>query len=132
MTTSLKQSVGMTDLFTDTPRPTNVPTMNRHACIALCTCPDIEVAEQLAEQLVIRHLAACVNVLPGIRSIYRWQGQVERANEVQLVIKTRQNIWPQLEQFILHAHPYETPELIAVPITAGLPAYLEWLENTCE
>lgn len=106
--------------------------MTCDACIVLCTCPDQACAEQLAEELVENRLAACVNVLPSIRSIYRWQGQIERADEVQLIIKTRQSIWPKLEQFILLKHPYETPELIAVPITTGLPAYLAWLENTCE
>lgn len=106
--------------------------MTDDACLALCTCPDMAVAERLAEQLVERHLAACVNVLPQVKSFYRWQGEVEQADEVQLIIKTRQSSWPGLEQFIQQAHPYETPELIAVPITRGLPAYLEWLENACE
>lgn len=106
--------------------------MNHDACIVLCTCPDTDIAERLAEGLVGERLAACVNVLPGIRSIYWWQGQVERSDEVQLIIKTRQAVWPKLEQFIHQAHPYETPELIAVPITNGLPAYLDWLENACE
>lgn len=106
--------------------------MNRDACIALCTCPDRATAERLAEGLVEQRLAACVNVLPGIRSVYRWQDQVERADEVQLIIKTRTSAWSRLEHFIGQAHPYDTPELIAVPITNGLPAYLEWLENACE
>lgn len=105
--------------------------MSNSALLALCTCPDQACAEQLAVELVECGLAACVNVLPGIRSIYRWQGQVEQAEEVQLIIKTSSSTWTRVEQFIQHKHPYEVPELIAVPISAGLPAYLTWLESAC-
>jgi len=99
--------------------------------IALCTCPDTATAEQLAVDMVAQRLAACVNILPGVRSIYRWQDQVEQADEVQLIIKTSDSNWSQLEQFIQQKHPYQVPELIAVPISAGLPAYLTWLESAC-
>ena len=105
--------------------------MSATALIALCTCPDTTSAERLAIELVEQGLAACVNVLPGVRSVYRWQGQVEQADEVQLIIKTCDTSWSKLEQFIQQEHPYEVPELIAVPISAGLPAYLTWLESAC-
>jgi len=99
--------------------------------IALCTCPDTDTAERLAVDMVAQGLAACVNILPGVRSVYRWQEQVEQADEVQLIIKTCDSSWSQLEQFIQQEHPYQVPELIAVPISAGLPAYLTWLESAC-
>lgn len=106
--------------------------MSDTALIAFCSCPDRATAERLAQGMVAAELAACVNILPDIRSVYRWQGRVEQADEVQLFIKTCRAAWPRLEQFIQQEHPYEVAELIGVPITAGLPAYLTWLENACK
>lgn len=106
--------------------------MSDTALIVLCTCPDQDTAQRLAAGLVELRLAACVNVLPGIRSFYRWEGRLEQAEEVQLILKTRQDRYPAVEQFIQQQHPYEVPEIIACSVTAGLPAYLKWLEDACE
>ena len=84
---------------------------------------------RIAKALVDQQLAACVNVVPGLTSVYRWQGQTESAQEVLLLIKTRQAVYPELEAALLTLHPYELPEIIAVPIEAGLPAYLSWIET---
>lgn len=105
--------------------------MSDPARIVLCTCPDTACAERLARGLVEQRLAACVNILPAIRSFYRWQGKVEQAEELQLLIKTTTATWPRVEQFIQQQHPYEVPEILAVDVGAGSPAYLEWLEDAC-
>jgi periplasmic divalent cation tolerance protein len=84
-------------------------------------------AQALARALVERRLAACVNLLPAVQSIYRWQGAVEEAAEVTLLIKTTAARYAELEQAIRALHPYELPEVIAVPVSAGLPAYLGWI-----
>lgn len=101
------------------------------AQIVFCNCPDDQVAQQLAAGLVQQGLAACVNILPGVRSVYRWEGRVEQAEEVSLLIKTTDTNYPAVEQFIQQQHPYEVPEIIACSVTAGLPAYTEWLEEAC-
>ena len=105
--------------------------MSDPARIVLCTCPDAAGAERLAKELVEQRLAACVNILPAIRSFYRWQGEVEQAEELQLVIKTTADAWPRVEQFIQQQHPYEVPEILALDVAAGSPAYLEWREDAC-
>ncbi|MBD8527844.1 divalent-cation tolerance protein CutA [Pseudomarimonas arenosa] len=92
-----------------------------------CTCPDSASAERLAAALVEQGLAACVNLLPGIRSIYRWQGTIEQGEEVLLLIKSRDALFTELSAAVLRLHPYELPELIAVKVDSGLPAYLDWL-----
>ncbi len=93
--------------------------------VVLCTCPDDAVAKNLASGLVHRRLAACVNVLPGIRSIYRWQGRVEEGGEVLMVIKAPEATYPALERWLQEQHPYDVPEIIALPVERGLPGYLE-------
>lgn len=95
--------------------------------LILSTCPDTEVAERIADTLVDQKLAACVNLVPGLRSVYRWKGQRERAEEVLLIIKSRTQDYSTVEKALRALHPYELPEIIAVPISAGLPAYLAWL-----
>lgn len=95
-------------------------------CI-LTTLPDPTTARQLARHLVEARLAACVNVLEGCTSVYRWQGAVEEASETVLVIKTAQERYPALETFLRQQHPYELPEIIALPIAQGLPEYLDWV-----
>ncbi|WP_421216495.1 divalent-cation tolerance protein CutA [Aeromonas jandaei] len=99
------------------------------AIVVLCTCPDQTSADLLCEQLLNRQLAACINQLPGVTSVYRWQGKVERLTEIQLVIKSRQPLFAELQACILAQHPYEVPELLALPVSAGLPAYLDWLKE---
>lgn len=95
--------------------------------LAFSTCPDLESAQRLADALVGERLAACVNILPGMHSTYQWQGKVERSEEVQLVIKTTAERLPALAARLTQLHPYELPELVAVPVAAGLPAYLHWI-----
>jgi len=94
-----------------------------------CTCPDHDTATRLAKQLVECRLAACVNVLPGLTSVYRWNGCIEQASETLLLIKTHAARLAALLDALARAHPYEVPEIIAVPIVAGLPGYLNWIEQ---
>jgi periplasmic divalent cation tolerance protein len=96
-------------------------------CLVLCTCPDRPSADCLAEALVRQRLAACVNLLPGIASVYRWEGQVERAEEQLLLIKTERRSYPALQEYIQRHHPYQVPEIIALPIVAGSSDYLQWV-----
>jgi len=97
------------------------------ALICFCTCPDAEVAERIANALVDERLAACVNVLPAVISIYRWQGAVERAGETLLLAKTTRERLAALGERIVALHPYELPEVVAVEAAGGLPAYLAWI-----
>lgn len=101
-------------------------------CVVYCTCPDSDSAERIARALVAEQLAACVNLLPGVASIYRWKGKIEHDNEVLLLIKTRCALLPRVIGSIRPQHPYELPEIIAVPITDGLPDYLRWIDNELE
>ena len=97
--------------------------------LVLTNCPDEVVADRIALTLVEQGLAACVNRLAPVQSIYRWRGNVERAIEVPLLIKTTRERYGDVEQAIRHLHPYEVPEIIAVPLAAGYAAYLRWIES---
>jgi periplasmic divalent cation tolerance protein len=97
--------------------------------LVLTNVPQQALADAMARGLVERGLAACVNILPPVASIYRWQGQVEQASEIPLLIKTTQARYQELEQAILQLHPYEVPEIVALPLAAGLPAYLAWMQH---
>lgn len=99
------------------------------AILVISNLPNRESAEKLAHLLVEQRLAACVNVLAPCTSVYRWQGSVETATEVPVLIKTTLERYPALESAIRTNHPYELPEIIAVSLSAGLPAYLEWLQT---
>jgi periplasmic divalent cation tolerance protein len=102
------------------------------ALLILTNLPDADSAQALATTLVSERLAACVNVLAPCRSVYRWQGAIESAQEVPLLIKTTAARYADLEAAIRAAHPYELPEIIAVPIAHGLPEYLDWVvTETC-
>jgi periplasmic divalent cation tolerance protein len=103
--------------------------MRQEYCLVLSTCPSHAVAEQIATTLVCRHLAACVNILPGITSVYRWQGEVEKDQEYLLLIKTDSNHYTEVESCIAGLHPYELPEVIAVPVQQGSEQYLTWLRQ---
>lgn len=100
--------------------------------IVLTTCPDEPCAEQLATTLVEGGLAACVNIVPGIRSVYRWQGKVVREAELLLVIKSRSEQFTALQESIVQHHPYELPEVIAVSVSAGHIPYLAWIDSQLE
>ena len=99
------------------------------ALLCFCTCPDAATAERIAETLVDERLAACVNVLPGLRSVYRWQGAVERTDEVLLLVKTGRERLEALTARVHALHPYELPELVAVEVAGGLGAYLDWVSE---
>ena len=96
--------------------------------LVITTLPDQGAAEKLAVALVEAGLAACVNIGAPVTSIYRWDGRLQRGSELMLTIKTTRTRYPALEQAIKDGHPYELPEVIAVPITAGLTEYLAWIE----
>lgn len=99
--------------------------------VILSTVPDEATAETLARGLVESRLAACVNAIPGVKSIYRWQGKVESDAEVQLVIKTRPERFAEIAKWLKENHPYEVPEIIALPTGAVSDAYLHWaIEQT--
>jgi len=100
--------------------------------LILTNLPDVASAEKLARALVERRAAACVNVLAACHSIYRWQGSVESAVEIPLLIKTTAVNYPKVEEIVRTQHPYDLPELIAIPIINGLPAYLEWVAEETE
>ncbi|MEG0007771.1 MAG: divalent-cation tolerance protein CutA [Aeromonas sp.] len=97
------------------------------AILVLCTCPDEASADLICEQLLSRNLAACINQLPGLTSVYRWQGQIERSREIQLIIKSRDALFEPLRQCIQDHHPYKVPEILALPIVQGHQPYLDWL-----
>lgn len=95
--------------------------------LVLTNLPDRAAALALARALIERRAAACVNVLGECSSVYRWQDEVEEAAEVPLLIKTTEQAYPALEQAIRELHPYELPEIVAVPLTRGLRGYLDWV-----
>ena len=95
--------------------------------LVLTNLPDRESAQRIAISLVDNHTAACVNILESCTSIYRWQGKIESASEVPLLIKTTRAAYPLVEELIQSMHPYELPEIIAVSSASGLPAYLQWV-----
>lgn len=97
------------------------------ALVVLTNCPDDEVADRIARTLVEGGLAACVNRLAPVSSIYRWRGAVERATETPLLIKTTRERYTEVEQAIRALHPYEVPEIVAVAIAAGFAPYLRWI-----
>ena len=101
--------------------------MSDEAIVVFMTAPNGEEAARLAEMLVGANLAACVQILPEIESVYRWQGKIERQAEVLLLAKTKKSKFDELEREVRALHSYDTPEIIAVPVTAGSAPYLAWL-----
>lgn len=98
------------------------------ALVVLVTVPNAESADKLGEALVGERLAACVNVVDGVRSIYRWQGAVERDEELLCVCKTTRAAFERLRARVIELHPYELPEVIALPVALGHAPYLEWIK----
>ncbi len=96
--------------------------------IILSTCADREQAERIAHRLLELHLAACVNILPGVQSIYRWQGGIESAAEVLMLIKTRSSLTAEVRSTLAGLHSYEVPECLELPISGGSESYLAWLQ----
>ena len=97
--------------------------------LVITNLPNRDSAAKLAHVLVERRLAACVNILSPCRSVYRWQGRTEYAEEFPMLIKTTKDRYAELEAAIREGHPYELPEIIAIPLAGGLSAYLEWVES---
>ena len=104
--------------------------MSIDARLVLCTVPDAATAERIATALVEERLAACVNALPGIASTYRWQGKVERAGEVLLVMKCTADRYPALEVRVRALHPHAVPEVVAIAVAAGHAPYLDWITES--
>ena len=100
--------------------------------VVLCTCASAEDAERIGRSLVESRLAACVNVLPGVRSIYRWRGAIEADAECLMLIKSSRQRFDQLRETLERLHPYEVPEVLALPVVAGAPNYLNWLTGNLE
>ncbi|CAN5272945.1 divalent-cation tolerance protein CutA [soil metagenome] len=100
--------------------------------LAFTTCPDADSARAIARVLVEEKLAACINVLPGIASIYRWQGETLDEPECLLLMKTSQSVFERLAARLKTLHPYELPELIAIPIAEGSRPYLQWLTDATD
>ena len=103
--------------------------MSDDAIVVFMTAANGEEATRLAEMLVGAHLAACVQILPEMESVYRWQGKIERQSEVLLIAKTTRGKFDDLEREVRALHSYDTPEIVAVPIVAGSAPYLEWLSQ---
>jgi len=97
--------------------------------VIFSTCPSAEEAEKVAKSLLEKHLAACVTLIPGARSIYRWQGAIEEATEHLLLIKSRRDLFDGLKRELGAIHSYEVPEIIAVPVVEGAPAYIDWIDK---
>ena len=97
--------------------------------VILVTAGSTEEAERLAHELVENRLAACVNRIPSVQSIYRWEGRIETSQEELLVIKTRQDLFPTVEKRVREIHSYSVPEIIALPLIAGSDPYLQWLRD---
>lgn len=95
--------------------------------LVVTTLPDRTTAERIAEALVTARVAACVNILAECTSVYRWQGKVERTGETPLLIKTTRDAYARLEETLGTLHPYEVPEIVALPVAAGFPPYLDWV-----
>ncbi|WMS86303.1 divalent-cation tolerance protein CutA [Pleionea litopenaei] len=100
--------------------------------VLLTTAPNSEVADQLAKHLIESRLAACVNIVPNVRSFYSWQGKIECDEEFQLVVKSTEQRLEQLEQAVKKLHPYEVPELVVLPMLAISDDYLNWLKKSVE
>lgn len=97
--------------------------------LVLSTCPESAVAEKIANELVQDRLAACVQIIPGVQSFFRWAGKVDNQDELLMFIKTTADKYGELEMKIKTLHPYELPEIIAVPISTGFSDYLSWIED---
>ncbi|XP_070573617.1 protein CutA homolog [Ptychodera flava] len=97
---------------------------------AFVTCPNKDTALKLARGLLDKDLVACVNIIPGLTSVYKWEGKVEEDSEVLMMIKTRASKVPDVSTYVRENHPYDVPEVISVPIEGGNPPYLQWISDT--
>ena len=102
----------------------------RSTVVVLVTCPTLPQARRLANAVVRKRLAACVNCVPGVESLFWWGGKVDRAREALLIMKTTSRRFPQLQRAIRSLHPYQVPEILAVPVSSGSPPYLAWVASS--
>lgn len=100
--------------------------------IILVTCPNISSAAKISDILLEKRLAACTNTVPGIESRFRWKGKIRKSGEVLMIIKTRKSLIKRVEKAVKESHPYEVPEIIAIPIVSGSPEYLNWINSETE
>ena len=112
------------------PRSRNTGGQGPGVIVVLVTVPTRAAARRIADALITRRLAACVNVVPSIESTFWWQGKMERCRELLLLIKTSTGRFEALRRVILTLHPYDVPEIIALPLTAGHPPYLRWVQSS--
>ncbi|HEX8309738.1 MAG TPA: divalent-cation tolerance protein CutA [Chthoniobacteraceae bacterium] len=105
--------------------------MSSEILLVISTWPDLDAARRASRALVEEQLAACANIVPGVESIYRWKGEVETANEVIVLFKTTTARYSAFEQRLCALHSYEVPEIVAFSPAGGLPAYLQWVEESC-
>lgn len=105
--------------------------MAEKVLLALSTFGDAETARKISNQLVAEKLAACANILPPIESIYRWKGKIETGSETMVLFKTSEDRQSAFQEKLRSLHPYDVPEIVFVPVTAGLPEYLRWVAETC-
>ena len=99
--------------------------------LAISTFPDAELARRVSRELVERKLAACANIGSSVQSIYHWEGKIEEGQETLVFFKTTRSRFEEFQLALQSLHPYEVPEIVALPITAGLPAYVQWVEDSC-
>lgn len=104
--------------------------MSSDYIMVFCSCPSYVIAEEIAKKVIEAKLAACANIIPGLTSIYTWEGKTEIQSEVQLLFKTTKEVFDKLENLLIQSHPYECPEILGVPITHGNIGYLQWLKNS--
>lgn len=97
--------------------------------VVLTTAPTVDVATSLAERLLDAGLIACANIVPGVRSLYRWKDEVQRDDEVLVLMKSTATIYTRLEAFLAEAHPYDVPEILSVPVSAGFAPYVSWIRE---
>jgi periplasmic divalent cation tolerance protein len=102
----------------------------REPVVLFVTAPSTDVAERIAKALVSEHLAACVNLLPGVRSLYEWQGEVHDDPEFLMVIKSCRDRVPELTARVIELHPYDVPEVVAWPLVGGFARYLDWVRSS--
>ena len=105
--------------------------MAEEILLALSTFPDAQSARSISRQLVEQKLAACANIGGSVESIYHWQGKIEEGQETLVFFKTTRSRFEEFQQVLRSLHPYEVPEIVAVTVAAGLPAYLQWVESSC-
>jgi len=105
--------------------------MAERILLALSTFPDAEIARRISNQLVSEHFAACANILPSVESIYRWKEKIESGNETLVLFKVSEVRQAAFQEKLRSLHPYDVPDIIFVPVTGGLPEYLQWVAENC-